>query len=140
MPALSNPRHERFAQELVKGATADEAYQLAGYAANRGNAVRLKTNESVQARVREIQERASVRAEISIATATEDLLRLAKKAESKDSEAGFQAARGAIMDAAKLNGLIVDQSVTDNVNRHYAVSAEPEAADADEWAQRHRPN
>lgn len=30
MPALDNPRHERFAQELAKGKTADEAYQTAG--------------------------------------------------------------------------------------------------------------
>jgi len=30
MPALGNPRHERFAQELAKGKTADEAYEIAG--------------------------------------------------------------------------------------------------------------
>jgi phage terminase small subunit len=35
MPVLSNPKHERFAQELAKGKTADEAYQLAGCKPNR---------------------------------------------------------------------------------------------------------
>jgi hypothetical protein len=35
MPTLQNPRHERFAQELVIGKTADAAYVLAGYRANR---------------------------------------------------------------------------------------------------------
>ena len=31
MPTLQNPRHERFAQELAAGKTADAAYVLAGY-------------------------------------------------------------------------------------------------------------
>jgi hypothetical protein len=31
MAALLNAKHERFAQELAKGKTADEAYQIAGY-------------------------------------------------------------------------------------------------------------
>jgi len=65
MPALDNPRHERFAQELAKGRTADAAYIAAGFKANRGNAVRLKANENVQARVAEIVGRAAVRAEIT---------------------------------------------------------------------------
>lgn len=30
MPVLKNARHEKFAQALAKGKTADEAYQLAG--------------------------------------------------------------------------------------------------------------
>lgn len=30
MTALSNPKHERFAQELAKGKTADEAYVSSG--------------------------------------------------------------------------------------------------------------
>ena len=33
MPTLRNPRHERFAQELATGKTADAAYVLAGYRA-----------------------------------------------------------------------------------------------------------
>jgi hypothetical protein len=57
MPILKNARHERFAQELGKGKTADESYQLAGYKANRGNATTLKANQSVLARVKELQER-----------------------------------------------------------------------------------
>ena len=42
MPTLRNPRHERFAQELATGKTADAAYVLAGYKENRSNAARLK--------------------------------------------------------------------------------------------------
>lgn len=51
---LKNARHERFAQELAKGATADAAYTAAGFKPNRGNATRLKLNESIFDRVQEI--------------------------------------------------------------------------------------
>jgi hypothetical protein len=42
MGPLANQRHERFAQALAQGKTATEAYALAGYRANDGNASRLK--------------------------------------------------------------------------------------------------
>src|SRR6187551_2592612 len=57
MPMLTNSRHERFAQGLAQGKTADEAYRLAGYAANRGNASTLKANQNIEARVAELQAR-----------------------------------------------------------------------------------
>jgi phage terminase small subunit len=31
VPVLSNPKHERFAQELAKGSSASAAYVVAGY-------------------------------------------------------------------------------------------------------------
>ena len=110
MAALKNGRHERFAQEIAKGKTADEAYQLAGYAENRGNATRLKANESVASRVAEIQAGAARRTEVTVANITERLLRLSDKAEALGDASGFQASRAAAMDAAKLNGLVVDKS------------------------------
>jgi hypothetical protein len=61
MPTLRNSKHERYAQELAKGKTADEAYQLAGYKANRGNAARLKANESISDRVTELSEKIATR-------------------------------------------------------------------------------
>lgn len=73
MPILENSRHEIFAQELAKGATADEAYQLAGYSENRGNATRLKANESVLKRVAELKEAAAVRARKSMDDILEQL-------------------------------------------------------------------
>lgn len=54
MPVLKNPKHELFAQELAKGTTAEKAYEAAGYKANRGNAVKLKQNESILRRVPEL--------------------------------------------------------------------------------------
>ncbi len=55
MPILANAKHELFAQAIAKGETADAAYKLAGYAANRGNAATLKANQSVLDRVAELQ-------------------------------------------------------------------------------------
>jgi phage terminase small subunit len=54
MPTLKNPKHERFAQELAKGTTAEKSYEIAGYKPNRGNAVKLKQNESILRRVPEL--------------------------------------------------------------------------------------
>jgi phage terminase small subunit len=55
VPILQNPRHETFAQELAKGKSADEAYQLAGYKPSRPHASRLATNGNVRARMAELQ-------------------------------------------------------------------------------------
>lgn len=110
MPALTNAKHERFAQELAKGRGQAEAYKQAGYAPSEPHASRLASNGKVVQRVAEIQERAAVRAEISIADLTERLMRLADKGEALQDASGFQASRASIMDAAKLNGLVVDKS------------------------------
>lgn len=76
MSVLENARHERFAQELAKGKTADEAYQLAGYKENRHNASRLKTNEHISVRVEEILGRVAERAEITQAKVLEELAKI----------------------------------------------------------------
>lgn len=109
MPALKNGRHERFAQEIAKGETADAAYASAGFKPNRGNATRLKANESVASRVAEIQGRAAVRAEITVASITERLLSIAAKGERSKDAPLLQLARASLMDAAKLNGLITEK-------------------------------
>jgi len=54
MTILKNARHEAFAQGLAKGLTADQAYQEAGYKANRGNATTLKRKQCISNRVSEI--------------------------------------------------------------------------------------
>lgn len=113
MPVLSNPKHERFAQELAKGRTQAEAYQTAGYAPSEQHASRLASNGKVAQRVAEIQERAAVRSEITIAGLTERLMRLADQGEALQDASGFQVSRASVMDAAKLNGLIVDKSAID---------------------------
>lgn len=54
MSVLSNPKHERFAQELVKGKSATEAYATAGFKPSRPNASRLQHDDNVSQRVREL--------------------------------------------------------------------------------------
>jgi phage terminase small subunit len=112
MPALSNAKHERFAQELAKGATQAEAYVSAGYAPSEPNASRLTSNEKVQARVAEILDRAAIRSEITVASITERLLAIAAKGEQSKDAPLLSVARASLMDAAKLNGLVVDKSLT----------------------------
>lgn len=73
MAALTNRKHELFAQALAKGETADAAYVNAGYRANRGNAATLKANQSVLDRVAELQERAALKVEITVADVIEML-------------------------------------------------------------------
>jgi hypothetical protein len=48
---LKNPKWERFAHAVARGATADAAYQEAGYAQSRGNASRLRSVEIVDKRI-----------------------------------------------------------------------------------------
>jgi hypothetical protein len=114
MAALPNARHERFAQEITKGSTGRDAYKAAGYetkgdAATDAAASRLLSDVRVQARIAEIQERAATRVEISVASVTENLARIAAKAEALAEASGLSVARAAWMDAAKLNGLAPDK-------------------------------
>ena len=115
MGMLSNHKHELFAQGLAQGKTQTQAYIDAGYSANGAevSASRLLTNANIKKRVQELQNRAAVRAEITIAGLTNDLLRLARSAEALGDASGYQASRAALMDAAKLNGLIVDKQKTE---------------------------
>lgn len=109
MPALANPKHERFAQALAKGETATAAYEQAGYEPNDGNAARLKGNDRIEARVAEILERAATRVEITVASISDRLLKIAEKCERTSEANKLGVARATLMDVAKLNGLIVDK-------------------------------
>lgn len=110
MTALTNARHERFALALVEGMTADGAYVAAGFKAHRQNAARLMTNDDVRRRVAELQARAAADTRISVAAITERLLSIAEKGEKDGAAPMLAVARAALMDAAKLNGLVVDKS------------------------------
>jgi len=76
MPPLSNARHERFAQELAKGKTQEQAYIDAGYEPDnaRSQASRLmSTNANISARVAEIQGKAAKKVELTLADIIEEL-------------------------------------------------------------------
>ena len=100
MPVLPNSRHEAFAQALAKGRTADEAYQLAGYAENRGNAARLKSNERIRKRIEEIVGRVADKAEWTAADRLKALKRIHEATESADPRTSI----AAISEANKMQG------------------------------------
>ena len=106
MPVLDNPRWELFAQELAKGKTGDESYVLAGYRQNKDNASRLKANESILARIKEIQARGALRAEVTVASVLNELEEARQLAMSISQPA---AATAAAMGKAKVKGLIVER-------------------------------
>jgi phage terminase small subunit len=83
MGALRNSKHEKFAVALVKGYSAIAAYTLAGYKRNDGNAIRMKGNERVAARVKELKDKV---AEKVIVTEAELLGELKDVALSKPEE------------------------------------------------------
>jgi phage terminase small subunit len=70
MPVLDNPRHERFAQEVVKGFLHGQAYLNAGYKAKSlavasAAATRLLKDVKIQKRIQEIQERVARKTEVT---------------------------------------------------------------------------
>lgn len=75
MPPLSNARHERFAQELARGKTQEQAYIDAGYSPNgaRGASSKLQTIANIAQRVAELQERAAVRVELTLADIIQEI-------------------------------------------------------------------
>ena len=54
MPLLRNPKHERFAQEIAKGKTLEEAHRVAGYRADRRNAQHLRQRDDISRRIEEL--------------------------------------------------------------------------------------
>lgn len=76
---LKNPKHERFAQAIIKGETLAKAYVTAGYAANEKNAARLKKNEGVEARLAELHQQTAELAKIDAAYVLKQAVKLHEK-------------------------------------------------------------
>jgi len=96
MPVLPNPRHEKFAQGLSRGLTADQAYQDAGYSANRGNAATLKQRQSIQDRVSELLEWANTVEQKATEKAIERLAITKERVLAELAKIGFSDIRKAI--------------------------------------------
>lgn len=107
MSVLKNPKHERFSQALSKGETADEAYVIAGYSENRGNAARLKANEGILRRVEELQGRAADKAVVTIQDIAAQLDEDRTFARSVKSAS---AAVAATLGKAKVLGLVIERA------------------------------
>jgi hypothetical protein len=132
MPALSNARHERFAQELAKGKSATEAMKDAGFSDPR-NSTRLTKNDEISARVAELKERAAASVSISREWVIEQLVDNAAKAKLAGD---IGPSNQALQLIGKELGMFVDRS--ENVNINHDVSDRP--ASEEEWAAEHRPH
>lgn len=143
MPVLKNAKHERFAQELAKGKSQSEAYEAAGYAPSEPNASRLTRNDKVRARLAELQERAAVRAELTLADIIDELEEARQVALTAATPQSGSAV-AATMGKAKLLGLVIDKAevkseveVTDARERlARIVAGHAPARDADEGARK----
>jgi phage terminase small subunit len=122
MSALSNPRHEKFAQGLAEGKSAINAYELAGYKPDRGAASRLSANVNIETRVAELQGQSAERAIVTLHGLIEEASDIQTKAVAKNK---FAAAVAALTVKAKLSGHWVDYSENKNRNVIYAISDQP---------------
>jgi hypothetical protein len=128
MPALQNPRHERYAQLIFEGLTnggskpysQSRAYIAAGYTARDTD----RNHRSAQAcssrllsrvihRVRELQAQAAERAQESADKCVQELNQLRRDAHS---DKAYGAAVAAVMGKAKILNLILDQPPNTSVD------------------------
>jgi len=135
MPVLTNPKHERFAQELAKGKSASEAYVAAGYRESRSAASRLSTNVNVAQRVAELQERAADGVVLTRQWVIEQLIDNVSKAKSGEKLDGATANRALELLGKEL-GMFIERVEATNVN--YAISGEP-VDSVEEWAEQFAP-
>ncbi len=127
MGMLTNQRHELFAQAVAAGKTQDEAYAEAGYSPNRHNASRLmNTDETIRARVEELQARAPKGLVITRQWVIEELVDTARMGKA----AGDLSARNRAVELlGKDLGMFVEKSEIDQKIR--VISDQPQTPD--EW-------
>lgn len=115
MPVLSNARHERFAQELAKGKTATEAYELAGFKPDDGNASKLASKQPVQDRVQELT--GSIAAKVVEETGIDRARILHELGTIALSPLGSEVVRSAdkraaLVDYARIEGWVIERTET----------------------------
>jgi hypothetical protein len=101
-----NAAQEAFCKEMAKGAEAEEAYPAAGYKAKKVKraAAKLLKQPKIQARIAELE--ASGFGSLSPIQLIQRLRQVADRAEAMSSAAALAVARAALMDIARLNGLM----------------------------------
>ena len=126
MGPLRNQRHERYALAVAEGHSISESYRLAGYQKNTGNASRLNANESIQARVAELQQQTAASSRITIESICAELAEATAVAKSKGQA---QAMVSASALRAKLAGLMVDKVEVGNPGDFDSLNSTREIAD-----------
>jgi hypothetical protein len=106
MPPLPNARHETVAQLVAQGITKTEAYAIAGYSPDDGNASRLTGTDRVKQRVAEIQQKTADLTQVTVARlvgAADEIRSLAVR------DKQYSAAVGAVKEIGILTGLRIDR-------------------------------
>ena len=134
--ALPNARHEAFAQGIYRGETADKAYQNAGYKPNRGNATRLKADESIMKRVAELQDRGQRMSDVTVESLTKMLM---EEREAAHKAGQHSASVSAIEKVGKLHGLFVEKTENTNTTTIQDISDTPIMSE-EEWTSEYGPN
>jgi phage terminase small subunit len=109
------PKQEKFCLAYMETGNASEAYRIA-YDANgmkpesiNRKAKEVMDNGKISARLAVLRAKVEAKGLLTIERLTNDLLRIAQKGEELAEAPGLSVARASLMDAAKLNGLIVDK-------------------------------
>ncbi|MEM8615482.1 MAG: terminase small subunit [Pseudomonadota bacterium] len=148
MPKLKNDQHERFLQELVKGASQKDAYIAAGYKADNEKSViasasRLLVNDNIKARLAELQGKGAEKAAVTLEWLMEQAKGIMQDAWENGS---YAAAVSAVKELGVLSGQRVEKrdtttrNVTDiaDVSRDelLAIASGSRAAEADGRSER----
>jgi phage terminase small subunit len=116
--------HERFCREYVSGKSQAESYAAAGYSTKKRQnlhacGTRLMRNVAVRRRINELQSYAAETENISI----ESLMKEAGKIQRAAMQDGNHSAAVAALTAkAKIAGLWIEKTETENTNLNYAIS------------------
>jgi hypothetical protein len=116
MPTLQNPRHEAFAQARAKGARLDDAYEDAGFVLCKGHPSRLARRPEVAERIAELRRLRNEAEDISPQRLIAGLLRMAKAGETSENAALMKEARLALLDAARLQGVVAHARYQDQLH------------------------
>ena len=111
MPTLSDPRHEAFAQARAKGALLADAYESAGFVRHRGHPSRLALKDEVADRIAELRASQTEAEDVSLAGLLASLRRIIKAGETSENPALVNAARLAIVDAARIQAELARHQV-----------------------------
>lgn len=108
------PKQAAFAREYAIDKNATQAAIRAGYSAKtaKQQGQRLLTKVDVRAEVERTLAASAERVELTVASISTRLLAIADKAEAMDGPSALNVSRQCLMDAAKLNGLVVDTQET----------------------------
>ena len=103
---MRNAGHEAFAQALARGATPREASEKVGYAAHARQAPRVAARADVIKRTAQIRQELAWGGSGDLKPVIDEMMRLAKEAGKLKTAAGMIAAKGFLVEAARLKGLL----------------------------------